>query len=219
MARPGRNTIVLSILFFGPLLFYIFLLTGTNNFARLPVLTNGVDDVTRFQPEAGRQQISLDGNISILCFLGRNPLDHKTNALNLNEKIYKHFFGFKGFQFVVVLPEGSQEHAAQLKKELGATYDVGQWYFLFGSDQQVLAMFESLKTSSSLDASLYSPDAFIIDREMNLRGRNDDDDMPDGMRYGYNAESISTVHQEMVDDVKVVVAEDRLALKKNKRQI
>ena len=219
MARPGRNTIVLSILFFGPLLFYIFLLTGTNNFARLPVLTNGVDDVTRFQPEADGQQISLDGNISILCFLGRNPLDHKTNALNLNEKIYKHFFGFKGFQFVVVLPDGSQEYAAQLKKELGATYDVDQWHFLFGSDQQVLAMFESLKTSYSLDASLYSPDAFIIDREMNLRGRNDDDDMPDGMRYGYNAESISTVHQEMVDDVKVVVAEDRLALKKNKRQI
>jgi hypothetical protein len=80
-------------------------------------------------------------------------------------------------------------------------------------------MFESLKTTDALDDVLYSPNAYIIDREMNLRGRNDDDDMPDGMRYGYNAESISTVHQEMVDDVKVVVAEDRLALKKNKRQI
>jgi len=219
MVKPGRNTIVLSILFFGPLLFYIFLLTGTNNFAKLPVLTNGVDDISAFQSDSEAEQVSLDKNISILCFLGQNPLDHKTNALNLNEKIYKHFYGFKGFQFVVVLPEGSEEDARQLKKELGATYDVSQWHFVFGTGQEVLAMFESLKTTDALDDVLYSPNAYIIDREMNLRGRNDDDDMPDGMRYGYNAESISTVHQEMVDDVKVVVAEDRLALKKNKRQI
>jgi hypothetical protein len=219
MAKPGRNTVILSILFFGPLLFYVFLLTGTNNFAKLPVLTERISDVSEFETDTGADPISLDGNISILCFLGQQPLDHKTNALNLNEKIYKHFFGFKGFQFVVVLPEGTQEEASQLKKELGATYDVSQWHFLFGSADEVRALFGSLRTSGGLDADLYTPDAFIIDRDMNLRGRNDDEDMPDGIRYGYNAESISTVHQEMVDDVKVVIAEDRLALKKNKRQI
>ena len=52
MAKPGRNTVILSILFFGPLLFYIFLLTGTNNFAKLPVLTSGVDDVLELPLEA-----------------------------------------------------------------------------------------------------------------------------------------------------------------------
>ena len=219
MAKPGRNTIILSILFFGPLLFYLFLLTGTNNFAKLPVLTTKVDDVIGLRDESGADSISLDGQISILCFLGREPLQHKTNALNLNEKIYKHFYGFKGFQFIVVLPEGSEEDALQLKKELGATYDVSEWHFLFGSDAEVQSFFDSLQTNISLDGNLYTENAFIIDRDMNLRGRNEDDDMPDGLRYGYNAESISTVHQEMVDDVKVVVAEDRLALKKNKRQI
>ena len=219
MAKPGRNTIILSILFFGPLLFYLFLLTGTNNFAKLPVLTSQVDDVIGLRDESGADSISLDGQISILCFLGREPLQHKTNALNLNEKIYKHFYGFKGFQFIVVLPEGSEEDALQLKKELGATYDVSEWHFLFGSDTEVQSFFDSLQTNISLDGNLYTQNAFIIDRDMNLRGRNEDDDMPDGLRYGYNAESISTVHQEMVDDVKVVVAEDRLALKKNKRQI
>ena len=219
MAKPGRNTIILSILFFGPLLFYLFLLTGTNNFAKLPILTSQVDDVIGLRDESGADSISLDGQISILCFLGREPLQHKTNALNLNEKIYKHFYGFKGFQFIVVLPEGSEEDAFQLKKELGATYDVSEWHFLFGSDIEVQSFFDSLQTNITLDGNLYTENAFIIDRDMNLRGRNEDDDMPDGLRYGYNAESISTVHQEMVDDVKVVVAEDRLALKKNKRQI
>jgi hypothetical protein len=128
MSKPGKNTLVLSILFFGPLLFYLFLLTGTNNFAKLPVVTGNVEDVTDFSSE---DSVSLKNNISILCFLGSDLLQHKTNALNLNEKIYKHFYGFKGFQFVVVLPEGSEEDAAQLKKELGATYNVDKWHFLF----------------------------------------------------------------------------------------
>jgi len=218
MGKSRRNTLILSILFFGPLLFYIFLLTGTNNFARLPVMTEGVQDVVEFESDT-TALVSLDKNISVLCFLGSDPLDHKTNALNLNEKIYKHFFGFKGFQFIVVLPKGTEEDARQLKKELGATYNVDQWHFMFGTEDEVRGFFNSLGTDAELDASLYTPLAYIIDREMNLRGRDDDDDMPDGKRYGYNAESISTVHQEMVDDVKVVVAEDRLALKKNKRQI
>jgi len=211
-----RNKIILSILFFGPLVFYLFLLTGTNNFAKLPVLTNNVDDVVDFNSE---NDIELKNNISILCFFGEDLLQHKTNALNLNEKIYKHFYGFKDFQFVVVLPKGSEEKAKQLKKELGVTTNVDKWYFIFGTDKEVQNMFESLNTTYKLDENLYTPYAFIIDREMNLRGRNDDDDTIDGMLYGYNAESVATVHQEMVDDVKVVLAEYRLALKKNKRKI
>ena len=211
-----RNKIILSILFFGPLVFYLFLLTGTNNFAKLPVLTNNVDDVVDFNSE---NEIELKNNISILCFFGEDLLQHKTNALNLNEKIYKHFYGFRDFQFVVVLPKGSEEKAKQLKKELGVTTNVDKWYFIFGAEKEVQNMFESLNTTYKLDEHLYTPYAFIIDREMNLRGRNDDEDTIDGMLYGYNAESVATVHQEMVDDVKVVLAEYRLALKKNKRKI
>lgn len=216
MAKSRKNTIVLSILFFGPLLFYLFLLTGTNNFAKLPVLTTNVRDVQDFER---KDSVLLDDHISILCFLGSDLLQHKTNALNLNEKIYKHFYGFKGFQFVVVLPLGSEEAALQLKKELGVTYNVDKWYFVFGEPSQVSDMFASLQTGYSLDAHSYSPYAFIIDRGLNLRGRNDEEAKKEGLMYGYNAESVATVHQEMVDDVKVVMAEYRLALKKNKREI
>ncbi len=216
MAKPGKNTIVLSLLFFGPLLFYLFLLTGTNNFAKLPVVTEKISDVEAF---SDGDSIRLENSISVLCFLGSDLLQHKTNALNLNEKIYKHFYGFKGFQFVVVLPKGSEAAAAQLKKELGVTYNVDKWHFLFGDKEEVLRMFASLKTSYELDENMYSPYAFIVDRELNLRGRNDEEAKHDGLLYGYNAESVATVHQEMVDDVKVVMAEYRLALKKNKREI
>lgn len=211
-----RNKIILSILFFGPLIFYLFLLTGTNNFAKLPVLTKNVSDIKNLNSDS---IITLEKHITILCFLGDDLLQHKTNSLNLNEKIYKHFYGFKDFQFVVVLPKGAEEEAKQLKKELGVTTNVDKWFFVFGTKEQVNNVFRSLKTSDALDDHLYTPYAFIVDREMNLRGRNEDNDQPDGFLYGYNAESVATVHQEMVDDVKVVMAEYRLALKKNKRKI
>ncbi|MCD6543687.1 MAG: hypothetical protein J7K34_04195 [Flavobacteriaceae bacterium] len=214
--KKNKNIIVLSILFFGPLIFYLFLLTGTNNFAKLPVLTKNVSDVKNLESDT---IITLDQHITIICFLGDDLLQHKTNALNLNEKIYKHFYGFKDFQFVVVLPKGAEEKAKQLKKELGVTTNVDKWFFVFGTEEQVKKMFNSLKTTDTLDDHLYTAYAFIVDREMSLRGRNDDDDQPDGFLYGYNAESVATVHQEMVDDVKVVMAEYRLALKKNKREI
>ncbi len=211
-----KGKLVLGILFFGPLIFYLFLLTGTNNFAKLPVLTKQVDDVQNLSSE---NKITLQNNISIICFLGDDLLQHKTNALNLNEKIYKHFYGFKDFQFVVVLPKGSEEKAEQLKKELGVTTNVDKWFFVFGSKQEVQKFFDSFKTNYKIDKNSYTPYAFIIDREMNLRGRDDDENTSDGFLYGYNAESVATVHQEMVDDVKVVMAEYRLALKKNKREI
>ena len=216
MAKPSKNTLVLSILFFGPLLFYLFLLTGTNNFAKLPRLTENIDDIENF---SSAEEVKLANNISVLCFLGSDLLNHKTNALNLNEKIYKHFYGFKGLQFVVVLPKGSEENAEQLKKELGATYNVDKWHFVFGDGPELKKMFDSLETIYSLDDQYYSPYAFIIDRELTLRGRNDEEAAQEGLMYGYNAESVATVHQEMVDDVKVVMAEYRLALKKNKREI
>ena len=166
MAKPSKNTLVLSILFFGPLLFYLFLLTGTNNFAKLPKLTANIQDVEGFTSEGA---VKLENNISVLCFLGSDLLNHKTNALNLNEKIYKHFYGFKGFQFVVVLPKGSEQDAIQLKKELGATYNVDKWHFVFGDGPEVEKMFESLQTIYTLDDKFYSPYAFIIDRELTLR--------------------------------------------------
>ena len=216
MAKNKNNKWILAILFFGPLVFYLFLLTGTNNFAKLPVLTPNVNDVTDLSSE---ETVTLDNKISILCFFGTDLLNKKTNALNLNEKIYKHFYGYKNFQFVVVLPFGTEEKARQLKKELGATTDVDKWFFVFGTAAQVENLFDSLHTNYKLNKNLYTPDAFIIDREMSLRGRDDDEDAPNGMLYGYNAESVAPIHKKMVDDVKVVLAEYRLALKKNKREI
>jgi len=47
-----------------------------------------------------------------------------------------------------------------------------------------------------------------------LRGRDDDEDA--GVLYGFKAQDIAEVNNKMSDDVKVLLAEYRLALKKYK---
>jgi hypothetical protein len=209
---------ILFGLFILPLVFYILLLTGTNNFAKLSVVTENINDVTAFKTKDSTT-ISLEGKITILCFLGNDLQSVKNNALNLNQKIYKHFYKFRDFQFVVVLPEGTQEQALQLNKELGVITDMQKWNFVFGSHQDIIEQFNSLETSYQLTSNGYSPYAFIIDKEMHLRGRTNDENTDDGMLYGYSAETVAPIHNEMVDDVKVLIAEYRLELKKNNREI
>ena len=209
---------VLFGLFILPLVVYILLLTGTNNFAKLPVLTEKINDVTHLS-STDTDTISLQGKINILCFFGNDLQNVKNNALNLNEKIYKHFYKFKDFQFVVVLPNGTEEQAEMLKGELGVITDMQKWNFVYGTPEEISELFDSLKTTYRLHSNSYSPYAFIIDKNMDLRGRTSDEDSVEGLMYGYNAETVAPIHKKMVDDVKVLVAEYRLALKKNKRQI
>ena len=67
-----------------------------------------------------------------------------------------------------------------------------------------------------LDQGLGSPYVFIIDKERNLRGRKEDED--EGTKYGFNTNSVAELNNKMEDDVKIILAEYRLALKKNNAQ-
>ena len=209
---------VLFALFVLPLVFYILLLTGTNNFAKLPVLTENISNVKHFSSDKD-SVISLENKITILSFLGNDLEASKNNALNLNEKIYKRFHKFRDFQFVIVLPKGTEEQAKKLKEKIAFATNMSKFNFVFGDPNEIKSLFNSLKTNYVLNSISYSPYAFIIDRDMHLRGREEDEDTVGGLLYGYNAETVAPIHNKMVDDVKVLVAEYRMALKKNKRQI
>ncbi len=208
---------VLFSLFILPLVFYIMLLTGTNNFAKLPILTENISNIKHFSSNQNAQ-ITLEDKITILSFLGDDLEMTKNNALNLNEKIYKRFHKFRDFQFVIVLPKGTEDQSEKLKEKIAFATDMRKFKFVFGDLDEIRSLFNSLKTTYALTDNGYSPYAFIIDREMHLRGRAKDDDT-EAILYGYNAETVAPIHNKMVDDVKVLVAEYRLALKKNKRQI
>jgi hypothetical protein len=204
-----RKYIVLTILFVLPLVVYLFFASGINHFAQLPVLTNNVADVSDYSQE------SFKNKITILGFFGNNLQNKHGDALNLNQKIYKRFYLFKDFQFLMVQPKGTDSLVLNLKNDLktGTDTDLINWKFITLENDELNSVFNSLNTNISLDLNFGTPYVFIIDRDSNLRGRDDDD----GIKYGYDSRSVADINNNMLDDVKVILAEYRMALKKNNR--
>lgn len=203
-----KKTIVLVVLFVLPIVAYLFFASGVTNFGRLPVLTNDVIDISTIQSSE-----SFKDKITILGFLGSDVELKKGNAFNLNQKIYKRFYEFHDFQMVMIMPLGTESKVEVLKKELGNLVDIKNWKFIFTNETKIRLIFDSLKADLTLDKELSTPYVFIIDKERNLRGRNKDED--EGLKYGFNAISVADLNNKMVDDVKIILAEYRLALKKN----
>ena len=199
-----KKYIVLAILFIFPLVVYLFFASGVNRFAKLPVLTKNVQEISAYS------DAQFKDRITVLGFFGNVLQDKKALALNLNQKIYKRFYKFTDFQFLIALPEGAEVQAENLKQELEGTTgtDMSRWNLIFLPPDNLQAVFKSLNLPLSLDSNLSNPFVFIIDRDVNLRGRDDDD------FFGYDARSVADINNNMVDDVKVILAEYRLALKK-----
>lgn len=213
MNKEIQKFLVLGVLFVFPVLIYLFFASGKNNFSTLPILSESVAEITDWNT-ARDDSIQLKNKITILGFWGRDTDQKKGDALNLNQKIYKRFYEFNDFQFVMVLEEGQQQKVANLQNELteGVGTDLIKWNFIFGDSLQVREFFGSLKTPLKLTEELSRPEVFIIDKEINLRGRDDDED--ETILYGFNAQSVAEINNKMVDDVKVILAEYRRALKK-----
>ena len=204
-----RKYIVLTILFVLPLVVYLFFASGINHFAQLPVLKNNITDISDYSQE------SFKNKITILGFFGSNVQDKHGDALNLNQKIYKRFYQFKDFQFLMIQPIGTDSLVLNLKNDLrrGTDTDLINWKFISLGKEELNSVFNSLNTNISLDSNYGTPYVFIIDRDSNLRGRDDDD----GIKYGYDSRSVADINNNMLDDVKVILAEYRMALKKNNR--
>ena len=214
MKKNFNKFFVLSILFFFPIVVYLFFASGVNNFAKLPILTIGISDVVDL-PSLTGSKIELKNKITVLEFWGSDVTNKKVDGFNLNQKIYKRFHEFKDFQFVFVIDSSETKNINDFKKELvvGLGSDLSNWRFLIANKKQTSNLFRTLKTDLSLSDSMAISTVFIIDKLKNLRGRDDDEDI--GTLFGYNSSSVAEINNKMVDDVKVILAEYRLALKKN----
>lgn len=202
-----KKTFVLVVLFVLPIVAYLFFASGVTNFGKLSQLTKNVQELNF------SDQTKFKDKITILGFLGSDVEGRKGNAFNLNQKIYKRFFEFKDFQFVMVVANDTENQVNALKTELATLANNEKWNFVSANDKQITNLFKSLKTDIVLDANNSTPYVFIIDKDLTLRGRSDDED--DGTKYGFNSNSVSDLNNKMVDDVKIILAEYRLALKKN----
>jgi len=207
-----KKYIVLIVLFVLPLVAYLFFSSGINSFGRLPVLNENLSELKEFETE----QITFDNKITILTFFGKDFDVIKVHAFNMKEKIYDRYHKFDNFQVVSITELNSEERIKDFRNEINKTSDASEWFFLVLGDKEIKRLFESLDSDLKLDDKLSSEYAFIIDKQMKLRGRSDDED--EGTKYAYDLSNLKEVSDKMNDDVKIILAEYRFALKKNNAQ-
>ena len=207
-----QKFIVLFALFIVPLIFYIFLQLGTHNFGKLPIISKDVVDVSLID-----KAYKFQDKISVVIFLGDDIDTEQGEVFNLNEKIYKKFYGYTDFQLIVFVGKGEKAAVEKLKKRLSINTNLVKWNFIYTSGQEMRAIHESFKTTDDvLDDNFHISKAYLIDKDNCLRrGSSTIKAQENDKLFGYNMKSVAELKNDMHDDIKVVLAEYSFALKKN----
>ena len=219
--KSFKKTLILSVLFFLPVIFLLFLYPSKHNYNPLDIVKTNIENVTNFKDEEGHS-VSLKNNITVLGFFGSNTMEQITSASNLKELIYDKFKGFKRFHVLILVPQGSQEQVSALKKELLKYDELKYWHFGYGHPQDISTVFNSLKSTEPLNENNATSHVFIVDKELNQRGRIDDRTDNDieankkvfGM-YSYNAIKVAELKNKMSEDMRILFTEYRQKRKGN----
>ena len=149
----ARKPIVLSVLFFLPVTFLLFLYPSKHNYETLDIVKNDITELKGFV-STDNEPVFFENKISVVAFLGAEPMDDATLALNLKELIYDKFLGFKRFQVLVLVPNSAKDQVYALNKELNSYIPMEYWTFAFGSNQSIRDAYSSLRVSNSLRSNL-----------------------------------------------------------------
>ena len=208
-----KKRLVLAILFILPLVAYLFFSSGINNFAKLPKLKNNISTLEHLSEGS---TVDFEKKITLLSFFGKDFDTKKVYAFNVKEKIYDRYHEFKDFQVVSVITPDQVQKINDFKAEIDKTSSSKNWKFIVLEPNNIKKLFRSLNTDLSLDQNLATNLMFIIDKNLSLRGRSDDED--EGIKYGYDMSNLAEISDKFNDDVKIILAEYRLALKKYKAE-
>jgi len=213
--RTLKHNIILGILFFLPVIFLLFLYPAQHHYNALDIVKSNVIDLNNFESSTG-EKILLEEHITVLGFLGKAPMEQVIAASNVKELIYDKFKGFKKFQVVMVAPFGSEDEAELLKKEIISYDELDYWHFLFAEEDDISALYDSLQSDTKLDGSLVSQQIFIIDKELNQRGRLDDrsdnelaKNKPIYSLISYNCIEVAEIKNKMSEDIRILFTEYR----------
>lgn len=213
-----KKKLVLIALFVLPVVAYLFFSSGVYNFAKLPIKTDKVADVDQFAlreikiPELSTYEpLTLKDRVSLVGYLGDQLKGNVGYTANLNLMVYKYFVKYEDFQLILFVNPGSEKAISDLKVELGRIFDVSKMRFIAVSKEKARAHFRSLGTGLDLTPDGDHPDVFIIDRARALRAGHDEK-KPNAFGYDFT----QAVEMGYIkDDIKILLAEYRLALKKN----
>lgn len=211
-----KKKIVLISLLILPVTAYIYFSMVKHNSLFLSTLVKNVDELPSGTSLSG-EPVMLQNKISIVGFPGSDILKRKESLFNLNQKIANKYKTFDDFQMVMLVPKGSNEQVDKAISDLKVMSDLTDWKFVFADPEDIAAFHSSLQTNKPLDDDFGSFYVYIIDKDRNLRGRNGEGKKGKGKDIidGYNTFSAAELHNEMNEDVMILLREYRLSLKKN----
>lgn len=210
-----KNNIILVVLFFLPVVIVLFLYTTDHNNSTLDIVKENVLDLENLT-SIQSNNVQFKDHITVLSFLGNNPESHILEASNLKELVYNKFKGFKTFQLVTVIPFGAESKAERLRLELTKYKPLEYWKFIYASQSDINKLFSTLRTSKYLNYENFVSEVYVIDKELNQRGRLDDrtdkEIKKESQVYpltSYNMSEVSVLKNKMSDDVRIVFTEYR----------
>lgn len=212
--KVSRYT-VLGILFFLPVTFLLFLYPATHNYIPLDIVNESIKDIEEFTCQ-GEDTILFKEHITVLGFFGKDPMGKSTVALNLKELVYDTFKGFKKFQVVIIMPKGTEEVVKELKKEISSYQDLRFWHFVFGEPESIQSVFNTLESKVRLQDDFSTDHVYIIDKDLNQRGRLDDRTDSELEKnkpvYGlssFNCIKVAEIKNKMSEDMRILFTEYR----------
>lgn len=214
--KEFKKYAVLGILFILPLVAYLFFSRGVNNFVKLPTISEDVLVETNFTDALSNEKFSLEEKINLLTFFGEDVARKKVAAMNLKEKVYDKNRTFTDFQVVTFYSPNQEEEIKSFIYDINLTSDTTAWRFVEIDSDTQKRMHASLDSEQMIDEKYSTNYVYIVDKSGDLRGRPDDEDY--GQMNGYNMAKIADLNNKMVDDVKVILAEYRLELKRLKAE-
>ena len=213
-----KKILLFIALFIVPIVAYLFFASGVNSFIKLPIVTANVPELSNSWKSNSTDEVQLKNKITILGFVGSDVNYIKGNLTNLAHKIYDKNKDFVDFQVVLIVPEGLENQLEGFNAELSRNVDLHHWYYVTAPESEIQDYYSKLGLIGKLNDKFGTSNVFIIDKELNLRGRKGKNKKgEEEYREGYNTISAADLHNEMADDVKVILAEYRLALKKNNK--
>lgn len=207
--------VVLGILFFLPVTFLLFLYPATHNYTPLDIVNESVLDINNFTATSN-EVVQFKDHITVLGFFGNNPMSKATTASNLKELVYDNFTGFKKFQIVILMPDGTEDQVKLLKQEISSYQGLKFWHFVHVKPHVINQIFSSLKSDTNLSTDLSTDQVYIVDKDLNQRGRLDDrtdneleKNKPVYRLNSFNCIKVAQIKNKMSEDMRILFTEYR----------
>ena len=227
-----KYAILFAILFLPTILYLLFVYgKGEQNFAHLPFVTYTDamgEEQNRKAPEFGfinQDSVpftskDLKGKIYVVDFFFTScPSICPIMTANMG-KLQKRFSSFEEFELVSFTvdperdtPERLREYAEQ------RMINTDKWNLITGAQDSLYSvayhyLSSAMEDSLAAGGFLHTEYFVLIDKEGNLRSRDDEHGNVIGVYDGTSAQHI----RDLIDDIKVLIAEYNLELKKNKKE-